>query len=257
MLFKMSTDVDVETWRVCRACLTAAAPHSMVSVFHVHISKKLMALCGVQVWPADGLPKRICRDCIVKLDISFQFKRQCERADQRLRQLQNQHDQQIQQQSDFHHQLQTELQPPPLPLPPAPGTYKNKNYTYVFFLMFCVLVQSNELPLTDSVLTDLSHSVPTSLKNHSDLLAHTLLGGDLNHLDNLKTEKKGYQCKTCFKMFDTSTKLSRHVYVHTGQKPFKCEICKKAFSHNSNLKVVISIQNTIVVIYFLIVLNMS
>lgn len=38
------------------------------------------------MWESDGLPGQICNECIVKLDISFQFKKQCEKADQNLRQ---------------------------------------------------------------------------------------------------------------------------------------------------------------------------
>lgn len=81
-----TTGLPIDISGLCRACCRAPPSHNAVSVFRVHMSRKLMALAGVQVWPADGLPGRICHDCIVKLDISFQFKKQCEASDRRLRQ---------------------------------------------------------------------------------------------------------------------------------------------------------------------------
>ena len=38
-------------------------------------------------------------------------------------------------------------------------------------------------------------------------------------------------------MFSDSSALSMHKRIHTGAKPYKCEICKKKFSTNSNLTV--------------------
>lgn len=39
-----------------------------------------------KVWQNDGLPAQICNKCSAKLHISFQFKKQCERSDAKLRQ---------------------------------------------------------------------------------------------------------------------------------------------------------------------------
>lgn len=39
-----------------------------------------------QVWQNDGLPTQICNKCVAKLHISYQFKRQCEKSDAKLRQ---------------------------------------------------------------------------------------------------------------------------------------------------------------------------
>lgn len=40
---------------------------------------------SVQVWKNDGLPAQICNKCSAKLHISFQFKKQCEKSDAKLR----------------------------------------------------------------------------------------------------------------------------------------------------------------------------
>jgi hypothetical protein len=45
-----------------------------------------------------------------------------------------------------------------------------------------------------------------------------------------------HQCLHCEKFLDTKYKLERHVRTHTGEKPFKCEMCPARFNQKSSLK---------------------
>ncbi|XP_022606488.1 zinc finger protein 770 [Seriola dumerili] len=46
-----------------------------------------------------------------------------------------------------------------------------------------------------------------------------------------------HQCPVCPKSFPSPYKLQRHHVIHTGQKPFFCEICGKAFTQSGHLKI--------------------
>ena len=46
---------------------------------------------------------------------------------------------------------------------------------------------------------------------------------------------KPYSCDTCGIVFATSGALSRHLRVHSGDKPYSCDTCGKAFADSSNL----------------------
>ncbi|KAI3374396.1 hypothetical protein L3Q82_006227 [Scortum barcoo] len=51
------------------------------------------------------------------------------------------------------------------------------------------------------------------------------------------SSKKTLKCPKCEKIFDRAGKYESHTRVHTGEKPFQCDICLQRYSTKSNLTV--------------------
>uniref|UniRef100_A0A8R1DP08 C2H2-type domain-containing protein n=1 Tax=Caenorhabditis japonica TaxID=281687 RepID=A0A8R1DP08_CAEJA len=57
------------------------------------------------------------------------------------------------------------------------------------------------------------------------------------------TGERPFKCEICTKEFTQLAHLQKHHLVHTGERPHRCDICDKRFSSTSNLKTHLRLHN--------------
>lgn len=74
-------------------------------------------------------------------------------------------------------------------------------------------------------------NLPTNLTTNKGV------NGGLGSGANAKRNgKEGYSCQVCRKMFTSSSNLAVHSMIHSGTKPFKCDLCSWSFRQKAHLQ---------------------
>jgi KRAB domain-containing zinc finger protein len=69
--------------------------------------------------------------------------------------------------------------------------------------------------------------------SHKETLASHL---QYIHIKEIPVDKtKMFSCQQCTKSFVKKGELTKHVRVHTGEKPYRCTLCDKSFAQSSQL----------------------
>ena len=56
------------------------------------------------------------------------------------------------------------------------------------------------------------------------------------NMDNGKNITKIFVCDICRRKFKTKSILTVHQRIHSGEKPYKCDVCNKSCRQKCNMK---------------------
>ncbi|XP_012709753.1 early growth response protein 1 [Fundulus heteroclitus] len=101
--------------------------------------------------------------------------------------------------------------------------------------------QSNQPSLTplSTIKAFATQTGSQDLKNvyHSQLIKPSRMRKYPTRPSKTPPHERPYACpvETCDRRFSRSDELTRHIRIHTGQKPFQCRICMRNFSRSDHL----------------------
>ena len=120
-------------------------------------------------------------------------------------------------------------------------------------------IKKEPLPISDKTLPGVPHTSTasfeyTSFPTNKNMYSHSLLKqpyppitttyqrpnqqqNGLNRSSKIPPRERQYVClaKNCDRRFSRSDELTRHIRIHTGQKPFQCKMCARSFSRSDHL----------------------
>lgn len=127
-----------------------------------------------------------------------------------------------------------------------------KNPTSVKVILLLLLQLFNRAYLNCFLFTECNKSFSQSVSLNLHMRVHTVqissnkcqlcdaeFDDSIDIVEHMKSHNfntpRNYKCFVCAKVFGSSSKLKRHLPIHTGEKRFKCQKCNKRFTQSSSL----------------------
>ncbi|XP_058452794.1 zinc finger protein 420-like [Malaya genurostris] len=261
-------EIPLNIDRTCRTCLRET--ESTTSIFcddykhNCKIFLMITACSDMKIEENDGLPDKICSECIDSVRNAYVFKQQCEIAYQTLQSLITQCNlaaessekadknyKQIQEVDAKGLLVEVEYLPESvdiltdqskIDLILEQGTCKIEVFENVEYLsenIDEVVKQENVEPI-DSLNAEIEEFIDGP---YSPGLNEAERESFWNKVKNkavqssVKNQSCNKQCQYCDKVFSRATHLRRHLLTHTKEKHFKCKICLKPFSRSDHLSI--------------------
>lgn len=159
----------------------------------------------------DALPKLICMDCQTKLEISYEFKKQCHQSEIKLNEISK---------ADYEF---NKMEPKPLDI-------ENESIEVYQILD----------PASANVDSSLLESDTSSSNDEANTYkCNRCFKSYASKFSLIRHKAKGHpaECSRCCTEFENSEMLAKHMETHDADlTPFSCYVCKKGYHKKRSLK---------------------